>query len=290
MEHPASANDFTIGARLSKARVARSLSIDEVARSLKLSPRIISALEEDAYDRLPGPTYVRGYLRGYALLLGLSAQQLIDGFNNLPQAAQRADMTAPAPVREASSSDALMRFGTVLVAVIVFGLAALWWSGKDGSTRRRPAPAATAPSSSETPARAPEAAAEPEPAPVPETPAKAEPPVKPAERPAVAAAPAASPEAVATPPPLDPNAPRAHLTLRVSEDSWADVRDAQERRLLYETIPAGRVVNVEGAAPLSVFLGNVEGVSVEFNGQPYDALRHRRGLVARFTLGSSGGN
>lgn len=274
----------SLGARLRQARNERRLSIDEVALALKLSPRIIGALEEEAYDELPGPTYVRGYLRSYGMLLGLASQQLIDQFNDLPKAAQRTDMTAPAPVRQVTSSDTMIRFGTLLVAVVVFGLAALWWSGKDGSNRRRPTAVATAPSSDV----APESAAETPAAPVvvPESvPKPAEVPSNAGEKPAVAiAAPAATPEAQSAPQPIDPNTPRARLTLRVTEDSWADVRDAQQRRLVYETIAAGRVVNVEGPVPLSVFLGNVEGVSIEYNGKPYDALRHKRGQVARFTL------
>jgi cytoskeleton protein RodZ len=75
------------------------------------------------------------------------------------------------------------------------------------------------------------------------------------------------------------------LTLVTTQDSWAEVRDARQNRLLYETVPAGRTVVLEGAAPLNVFLGNVEGVSVEFNGKPYDTTPHRRGSIARFALG-----
>lgn len=284
-------NTVPLGASLRQVRNERRLSVDEVALSLKLSPRIIAALEEEAYDELPGPTYVRGYLRSYGMLLGLPPQQLIEQFNNLPKAAQRMDMTAPAPVRQVTSSDTMIRFGTLLVAVIVFGLAALWWSGKDGSNRRRPAAVATAPSSSVMPDSAAETSGAP--AVVPEPIAKpTEPSSNVTEKPAVAApaaAPMAAPEALPTPPPVDPNAPRARLTLRVSEDSWADIRDAEQRRLLYETVAAGRVVSVEGPAPLSVFLGNVEGVTVEYNGKPYDALRHKRGQIARFTL-TAGGN
>lgn len=279
-----STSAVSLGARLRETRNARRLSIDEVALALKLSVRIIGALEEEAYDELPGPTYVRGYLRSYGMLLGLPPQQLIDQFNNLPKAAQRTDMTAPAPVRQVTSSDTMIRFGTLLVAVIVFGLAALWWSGKDGSNRRRPIAVATAPSSDVAPESGAETLAAPVVVPEP-VPKPAETPSNASEKPAVAmAAPAATPEAQPAPPPLDPNAPRARLTLRMAEDSWADVRDAQQRRLLYETIAAGRVVSVEGPVPLTVFLGNVEGVSVEYNGKPYDALRYKRGQVARFTL------
>jgi cytoskeleton protein RodZ len=280
----ASASASTPGVRLRKVRIERGLSIEEVARQLRLSPRVISALEEGAYERLPSPTYVRGYLRSYAMLLGLAPQQLIDEFNTSPQAAQRADMTAPTPVREAKSSDAMVRFGTVLVAGIVLGLAVLWWTGKDGSTRRRPA-SVTAPTASEAPRTVETPAETPV---VVEAPIKAtEPPSTQNERAVVSnVAPVLPAQQTPSTPPPDPNAAHLRLTIRVQEDSWADVRDAQQRRLLYETVSAGRVVSVEGAAPLSIFLGNVEGVSVEVNGQPYDALRHRRGQVARFTVGA----
>jgi cytoskeleton protein RodZ len=82
-----------------------------------------------------------------------------------------------------------------------------------------------------------------------------------------------------------PAGPRVRLVLRTEQDSWADIRDARQNRLLYETIPAGRVVSLEGVAPLSVFLGNVDGVRVEYNGQNFDTSPHKRGPVARFVLG-----
>lgn len=294
MEPKVKTSQETPGAALRQAREARRLSLDEAAQALRLSPRIIAALEDDAYDRLPGPTYVRGYLRNYAQFLQLAPQPLIDTYNRRPEAAQRAEMTAPAPVRQATSSDAMVRLGTVLVAVIVLGLAALWWSGKNALEI---APRTSTPAPTEDVVSAPADQPEPESQTVPAT----EPP---AETPATTPSPEVN---VATPPPaveapsvprgtparaapaLDPNVPLARLVLYMHEDSWADVRDAQQRRLLYETIPAGRVVTVEGVAPLSVFLGNVAGVTVEFNGQQYDASRHKRGEVARFTLGAPRG-
>lgn len=297
----------TLGERLRQARGERGLSVEEVAASLKLAPRIVAALEDDAYDRLPGATYVRGYLRGYAMLLGLSPQQLIDAFNKLPQASRPVEMTAPAPAeKQVTSNDTVIRFGTLLIAVVVLGLAILWWSGKDGTPRRRAAPVARAPAAeapavhheavapAETTAKTVEPVKAVEPASA-TSPAKAVEPAKPAP---AASAPAekhgpvvakSAPEtANVAAPEADPNAPRVRVVLRVSEDSWADVRDAQQRRLVYETLSAGRVVSVEGVAPLSVFLGNVDGVTVEFNGRPYDAQRYRRGEVARFTLGAAG--
>jgi len=78
---------------------------------------------------------------------------------------------------------------------------------------------------------------------------------------------------------------RSRMVLRATQESWVDVRDARDNKLLYENVPAGRSIAIEGVAPFSVFLGNAEGVRVEFNGQNFDIGRYKRGQVARFTLG-----
>ena len=86
---------------------------------------------------------------------------------------------------------------------------------------------------------------------------------------------------------VPPGVPRSRLVLHATQESWADVRDAHDNKLLYENVPAGRSITIEGVAPFSVFLGNADGVKVEFNGQAYDISRHKRGQVARFTLGET---
>jgi cytoskeleton protein RodZ len=82
-----------------------------------------------------------------------------------------------------------------------------------------------------------------------------------------------------------PVGPRMQLVLRAEQDSWADIRDARQVKLLYETVPAGRTVTLEGVAPVSIFLGNAAGVRLDYNGQAVDVGRHKRGMMARFTLG-----
>ena len=70
-----------IGATLKTAREQRGLSLDDVAEATKIRATQIAALEEDAFERLPGPTYARGFIRAYADHLGLDAQALVDEFN-----------------------------------------------------------------------------------------------------------------------------------------------------------------------------------------------------------------
>ncbi|MFZ6846651.1 helix-turn-helix domain-containing protein [Undibacterium sp. RuRC25W] len=71
------ATDDSAGARLSDARQALGLSIDQVAEQLKLSYRQITALEGNEYDKLPQMVIVRGFVRSYAKLLKIDPAPII---------------------------------------------------------------------------------------------------------------------------------------------------------------------------------------------------------------------
>jgi cytoskeleton protein RodZ len=77
------------------------------------------------------------------------------------------------------------------------------------------------------------------------------------------------------------------VDLSFSDASWVDLRDADGQRLLYEHVNQGRSISLEGNPPFSVFLGNAEGVRIEYDGEPFDFSGHTRGVYARFTLGTS---
>jgi cytoskeleton protein RodZ len=100
--------------------------------------------------------------------------------------------------------------------------------------------------------------------------------------------PTSVPETTVAPPPrpaLATGPSRAQLSLYIEQESWVEVRDGQQNRLVYESLPPGRTLMLEGMVPLYVFLGNAHGVRVEFDGKPFDLAPHKRGQVARFALG-----
>ncbi len=53
-------------------------SVEAVAEALHLSTHIIKAIEADRYEDLPGATYVVGYWRSYARLLGIDIEETIE--------------------------------------------------------------------------------------------------------------------------------------------------------------------------------------------------------------------
>jgi cytoskeleton protein RodZ len=68
------------GIILKNIRESKSLSIEKVANELHLSDEIIIAIEQDDYDKLSAPVFVRGYLVNYAKLLEIPSAQLLHVF------------------------------------------------------------------------------------------------------------------------------------------------------------------------------------------------------------------
>ena len=266
------------GVLLRQARTQRQLSLEDAAQTLRLAPKQLRALEQDDYDHLPGPTYVRGYLRSYAQLLGLSADMVLELYNRQPAAAKAVDFAKHAPTPQMSSDHHVIKITTLVVAGLILGLAAVWWQGRDDSPIRLRKPAATA-SVETAPADIASVPRQDTVSTLAEslTPAPAEDGLRPEGEPVRAP--------VIPTPPAAPTGPRP-LVLHFQQDSWADVRDGAQNKLLYTTISAGKVIRLGGTPPFSVYLGNASGVRVEYNGRPVDISRYQRGPIARLTVGN----
>ena len=72
---------FDIGSSLREARVRQGLDFPELEERTKIRPKYLRALEEERFDILPAPTYIRGFLRSYAETLGLDGQPFVDEYN-----------------------------------------------------------------------------------------------------------------------------------------------------------------------------------------------------------------
>ena len=88
---------------LAALRAEKNLTPEFVAASLRLSTAQIVALEQQNWARLPGPAYIKGFLRSYCKLLQIDAQPYLDQYlQSLPQsqaptpAPQQAVPLAPA--------------------------------------------------------------------------------------------------------------------------------------------------------------------------------------------------
>lgn len=67
----------SLGAMLKEARERLGLSVMDVSSQIKFAPRQIEALEADDYRHLPETAFLRGFVRSYAKILHLDAQELL---------------------------------------------------------------------------------------------------------------------------------------------------------------------------------------------------------------------
>lgn len=265
------------GELLRQARAVRALSVEDVAGQLRLSPRQIVALENDDYDGLRSATYVRGYLRNYARLVGVPVDEVLASHARSLERAQPATaVVSPAPPeRQATSRDRQVRLATFALVAALVGLMLIWWHGRERGgpdtvrlsdvTLTGPMPQAREKPVAVTPP-APSAATSAVPSSVPEETASAAAPLAPGGA---------------------PPAGQVQVRLRFEQDCWVDIRDARDARLAYETIAAGKGVTVNGVAPIRVFLGNAAAAHVEYNGRAHDIRPYTHGVFARFTLGET---
>lgn len=280
-----------IGAALKQAREAQGLAIDDVALQLKFAPRQIESLEQERFDRLPGPTIARGMVRNYARLLKLDPEPLIERLS--PRVEPRPDANQIAqrfkqaqPFSDSAKRSTLIYAGfSVVVLVLVAGLA-YEWNQQKTAPPSAPAPERAQPA--EPPAQT--AAVPQPPAPVPEpspAPVVAEKPPVAEKKPAAAPVAAKKPEAekIAAAEESDKLAPGTHrIVLRTEGEAWLEIKDGAGRMLISSLNPAGTERVVRGRPPFDVVIGNASSVKLTYDGKPVDLRPHTRVEVARFTL------
>lgn len=80
--------------------------------------------------------------------------------------------------------------------------------------------------------------------------------------------------------------PQGYLVLRTREKCWVEIRDATGKRLVSALLQANTARTLAGHPPFKVRLGNPEGITLEYTGQPIEHLRYpRRGRVQEFLIG-----
>ncbi|OUS28595.1 hypothetical protein A9Q99_11295 [Gammaproteobacteria bacterium 45_16_T64] len=118
------------GATLRKARDARKLDLETAADQLNLSASVVRALEEDAYDSLPSPTFIRGYIRCYARLLRLSGDDLVRSYERIEALNQPSADIEGVEASEVTSGGWL-RWVLVSVVVGTILVGTIWVQGNE---------------------------------------------------------------------------------------------------------------------------------------------------------------
>jgi flagellar biosynthesis protein FlhG len=68
------------GSRLRRARLRRGIELDQIASVTKINPTYLRFLEEERFDDLPAPVYVRGFVGAYARCVGLDLRAVVPSY------------------------------------------------------------------------------------------------------------------------------------------------------------------------------------------------------------------
>lgn len=127
LEHEAEKETPSVGASLKAGRERRNLGVNDICNQLHLDSRIIHALEQDDFQALPDPIYIRGYIRSYCKLVGLEPDTILEDFR---QAIGRDDPEIIPEIKyptQSSSSDKPVKAFTWLIVLGLVILLIAWW-------------------------------------------------------------------------------------------------------------------------------------------------------------------
>lgn len=123
------------GETLRKARESKNLAQVDVAQQLNLTLRALTQVEAGAFDKLPGHTFARGYIRAYAKLLELDQDRLVadfDAYTGTDSAGS--SVHALGRIEEPKHlAQSLLRFVSVGLLLALLAVSFFWW--QEQSTR-----------------------------------------------------------------------------------------------------------------------------------------------------------
>jgi cytoskeleton protein RodZ len=277
-----------VGRILVDAREKMGLSIEDVGTRLRLTSKQVEAMEAGRMDDLPGPAFVRGFLRNYAKLLQIDPEPLLE--------ACRSHGVELPPKYISLHSENIQIAGrerkgwTIYLAgiVIIILLLAAWFAYNDFMAGNTPAQQPA----EEIPQELPDTTLEHTPIqPLQQIPTPETLPLPGQETPAPNAAnPAAAPASAGAPTAATPAAPQAApsgtatVVVTASQTSWVGVSDRDGKELYGRNIVAGSSQTISGTPPLKLTIGNATGIQVTYNGNPVDLAPHIRSNIARLSL------
>ncbi|HHO2167448.1 TPA: cytoskeleton protein RodZ [Aeromonas hydrophila] len=291
------------GQLLRNAREQLGWTREQVASRIHLRLTLIAAIESDTYDKHTSHTFIRGYLRTYAKLVGIPEETILAAYDKLGLTPpDNIDMQSFSRRSRQQANDSRLKVVTWLVILVLIALSVAWWWQ---STARRSAgdealAATEMGATSNTPsATVPPAVDVADPVVAPATSAAAATSADPVVSAAATTLPVDASSAVATTAvaisaatATQPAADTAtsepakvpQLKMSFTADCWLDVKDAKGKTLFSGLKKANDELVLEGPEPLKFIIGAPMAVNIEYQGKSIDMSRYNNGRTARLSL------
>ncbi|MDU7310933.1 RodZ domain-containing protein [Aeromonas caviae] len=285
------------GQLLRNAREQLGWTREQVASRIHLRLTLIAAIEADTYDKHTSHTFIRGYLRAYAKLVGIPEETILAAYEKLGLTPpDNIDMQSFSRRSRQQANDSRLKVVTWLVILMLIGLSVAWWW--QSTARRSAGDDALAATEMSATVNTPEANVAPA--------VEVAEPVLPVASDAVstqvvvsgatatlpvvatdasAAVPTDVSGAVSTAESTTTEPAKApQLKMSFTADCWLDVKDANGKTLFSGLKKANDELVLEGPEPLRFIIGAPMAVNLEYQGKSFDMSRYNNGRTARFSL------
>jgi cytoskeleton protein RodZ len=275
-----SVEDLTMpGKMVAHARESKGLTQADLAQRIRLDPKFVRHLELDNYDQLPGPTFIKGYLRSIANELGLPAEPMLEAYKRIAKAEDEPTLSdfESRPPAQISSNNFLVRAGTYALAITSLLLIIFWWQSNNTLSNNNDGQGPLENSTTHTNTPLPYEFDQISHSNSPYF-RKAEP-----ESPAIQldAGPSAERgEQLEGDAELTPST--FELSLTTTAESWVEIYDTDSKRLYFGMANARAPITVSSNKPLDLLIGNTPTVKLTINGELINLVPLAVDGVAKF--------
>ena len=223
----------SIGEQFKRERLAKQISLEDIARETKIRVRFLQAIEEDKFDLLPGGVFARNFIRAYAIYLGMDDEEVVKSFVQQFPASEEKKVFPLLVIEEHKSRRYFYQIVILIILLLILGYI-LWVNGWifKGENVYNP------PQQEERPLTIEKEAAVP-------------------------------PESLEVLPSIEePSAETSKLSmeLRAIDSCWVEI-SADDRQVAYQLLLPGEKVTLAANQRFVLTIGNAGGVEITINGK-----------------------
>ena len=276
---------LTLGQTLKSSREQANVSLEELAKNLKLSVLQLQRLENDEHQLIGPATFVKGYAKSYCRAFNLDTAAVLALFPEPQETVKKTNMQSFSRRTEKEAHDSRLMLVSYVILAIVIGSSALWWwqnstpldeqvvtQSLNSFAKETVAVAQTEPdvaSISQLEQAGPDESID--------DPTAAQIMEQQADTTELDVAPS---EASSEP----QNDGLGTIVMHFNEESWVEIHDGKGDKVAFGVKKAGYDMTLSGHLPFSIVLGKHQAVDITLDGEKIDISSFPKNRLAKFNL------
>ncbi|MFK3872111.1 RodZ domain-containing protein [Pseudoalteromonas rhizosphaerae] len=276
---------LTLGQTLKSSREQANVSLEELAKNLKLSVLQLQRLENDEHQLIGPATFVKGYAKSYCRAFNLDTAAVLALFPEPQETVKKTNMQSFSRRTEKEAHDSRLMLVSYVILAIVIGSSALWWWQNSTPLDEQVVTQSLNSFAKETVAVA---QAEPDVASISQLeqagpdesiddPTAAQIMEQQADTTELDVAPS---EASSEP----QNDGLGTIVMHFNEESWVEIHDGKGDKVAFGVKKAGYDMTLSGHLPFSIVLGKHQAVDITLDGEKIDISSFPKNRLAKFNL------